>query len=33
MRIARSIAEALDYVGVLAVEMFLVTEGGASASW
>jgi 5-(carboxyamino)imidazole ribonucleotide synthase len=28
VRIARSIAEALDYVGVLAVEMFLVTEGG-----
>ncbi|WP_230531383.1 5-(carboxyamino)imidazole ribonucleotide synthase [Microvirga roseola] len=28
MRIARSIADALDYVGVLAVEMFLVTEGG-----
>jgi len=28
-RIARSIADALDYVGVLAVEMFLVTEGGA----
>jgi 5-(carboxyamino)imidazole ribonucleotide synthase len=28
MRIARSIAEALDYVGVLAVEMFLVSEGG-----
>ncbi|KFG67824.1 5-(carboxyamino)imidazole ribonucleotide synthase [Microvirga sp. BSC39] len=28
VRIARSIADALDYVGVLAVEMFLVTEGG-----
>jgi 5-(carboxyamino)imidazole ribonucleotide synthase len=28
IRIARSIADALDYVGVLAVEMFLVTEGG-----
>jgi 5-(carboxyamino)imidazole ribonucleotide synthase len=28
IRIARAIAEALDYVGVLAVEMFLVTEGG-----
>ena len=28
VRIARSIAEALDYVGVLAVELFLVTEGG-----
>jgi 5-(carboxyamino)imidazole ribonucleotide synthase len=26
-RIARSIAEALDYVGVLAVELFLVTDG------
>ena len=25
---ARTIADALDYVGVLAVEMFLVTEGG-----
>ncbi|HZH53702.1 MAG TPA: 5-(carboxyamino)imidazole ribonucleotide synthase [Microvirga sp.] len=29
VEIARAIAEALDYVGVLAVEMFLVTEGGA----
>ena len=28
VRIARSIAEALDYVGVLAVELFLVTAGG-----
>ncbi|MCJ2013159.1 5-(carboxyamino)imidazole ribonucleotide synthase [Methylobacterium sp. J-076] len=28
IRIARSIADALDYVGVLAVEMFLVREGG-----
>ncbi|WP_201835262.1 5-(carboxyamino)imidazole ribonucleotide synthase [Microvirga zambiensis] len=28
MRIASSIAEALDYVGVLAVELFLVTDGG-----
>ena len=28
VRIARSIADALDYVGVLTVEMFLVTEGG-----
>ncbi|WP_114945954.1 5-(carboxyamino)imidazole ribonucleotide synthase [Microvirga calopogonii] len=28
-RIARSIAEALDYVGVLAVELFLVTEDGS----
>ena len=27
-RIARSIAEALDYVGVLAVELFLVTDEG-----
>ncbi len=27
-RIARTIADALDYVGVLAVEMFLVREGG-----
>jgi 5-(carboxyamino)imidazole ribonucleotide synthase len=26
--IAKSIADALDYVGVLAVELFLVTEGG-----
>ncbi|GJD96063.1 5-(carboxyamino)imidazole ribonucleotide synthase [Methylobacterium iners] len=29
IRIAQAIAEALDYVGVLAVEMFLVVEGGA----
>jgi 5-(carboxyamino)imidazole ribonucleotide synthase len=29
VRIARSIAEALDYVGVLAVEMFLVTAEGS----
>jgi 5-(carboxyamino)imidazole ribonucleotide synthase len=29
VRTARSIAEALDYVGVLAVELFLVTEGGS----
>ncbi len=28
MAVARTIADALDYVGVLAVEMFLVTEGG-----
>ncbi len=28
IRIARSIADALDYVGVLAVEMFLVTRDG-----
>ncbi|WP_084731129.1 5-(carboxyamino)imidazole ribonucleotide synthase [Microvirga vignae] len=28
MRIAKSIADALDYVGVLAVELFLVTENG-----
>ena len=28
MRIAKTIADALDYVGVLAVELFLVTEGG-----
>jgi len=28
MRIARAIADALDYVGVLAVELFLVTEDG-----
>jgi len=28
MRIARGIADALDYVGVLAVELFLVTENG-----
>jgi 5-(carboxyamino)imidazole ribonucleotide synthase len=28
IRIARTIADALDYVGVLAVELFLVTEGG-----
>ncbi len=28
MRIARTIADALDYVGVLAVELFLVTENG-----
>ncbi|MBJ6126516.1 5-(carboxyamino)imidazole ribonucleotide synthase [Microvirga splendida] len=28
VHIARAIADALDYVGVLAVEMFLVTEGG-----
>jgi 5-(carboxyamino)imidazole ribonucleotide synthase len=28
VRIARAIADALDYVGVLAVEMFLVREGG-----
>ena len=28
VEIARSIAEALDYVGVLAVELFLVTEDG-----
>lgn len=29
MRIAKTIADALDYVGVLAVELFLVTENGA----
>ena len=29
LRIARRIADALDYAGVLAVEMFLVREGGA----
>jgi len=28
IRIARTIADALDYVGVLAVELFLVTENG-----
>lgn len=28
VRIAKSIADALDYVGVLAVELFLVTENG-----
>ena len=28
MRIAKTIADALDYVGVLAVELFLVREGG-----
>lgn len=29
MRIAKSIADALDYVGVLAVELFLVTQNGS----
>ncbi|SCZ03195.1 5-(carboxyamino)imidazole ribonucleotide synthase [Microvirga guangxiensis] len=29
MRIAKAIADALDYVGVLAVELFLVTENGS----
>ncbi|PVE24588.1 5-(carboxyamino)imidazole ribonucleotide synthase [Microvirga sp. KLBC 81] len=28
MRIAKAIADALDYIGVLAVELFLVTENG-----
>ena len=30
-RIAEKIAEALDYVGVLAVEMFVVPDGGGHA--